>query len=86
MYDACELMTCGGLEQLGYSVVVIVSLGGVGSSEATTSLVSCARPLSLLTGLVLVGEMERPWPLLWPLPDDAWGMLAIQPSATVTYR
>jgi hypothetical protein len=56
-------------EQSGYSGVVFVSMGGAGSSEVVSFggigssevTVSCARPLSLFTGLVLVGEMERPW-------------------------
>jgi hypothetical protein len=35
-------------------------VAGICSSEVTVLLVSCARPLSLFTGLVLVGEVERP--------------------------
>lgn len=59
------------VDRYDYSVVVVISgrasvassdvAVSVVSSEVTVSLVSCTRPLSLFTGLVLVGEMERPW-------------------------
>jgi len=49
----------GTTERSSYSAIVSV-VGVVDSSKRIVLLVSCTRPLSLFTGLVLVGEMERP--------------------------